>query len=329
MTESGRKVWINNTIVNESEAKVPIYDSALMFGDMVFEMTRSFNSKHFLLEEHIERLCDSAEYVNIDVPYSKSEILSGIEEITNHHNKIFDKDDEHRLMINLSRGLLGIYENNVDFSDKGPLLMIADFPLKWTVSGMSEYFDKGIYAVVPEQKMIPDYLLNAAIKNRSRLHYMMANIEVSKKGIPRAWAVLEDPEGNICEGTGSNIFFVKNNELVTPEPKNMLRGISRQYVIDLAIKNGIKVDEREVKKEEVETFDEAFFTATPFCMVPCSEIDGHKLKFREEGSIYNKLIDLWSNEVGLDIEKQIKIWDQGEKNLGNNPTPYMFNKEEQ
>ena len=64
-------------------------------------------------------------------------------------------------------------------------------------------------------------------------------------------------------------------------------------------------------------------------MVPCSEIDGHKLKFREEGSIYNKLIDLWSNEVGLDIEKQIKIWDQGEKNLGNNPTPYMFNKEEQ
>ena len=151
---SKRKVWVNGNLIPESEAKVPIYDSALMFGDMVFEMTRSFNQSHFLLKEHIDRLFASADFVKINIPYSQKEIHDAIEEVTNYHSAVFNEDDEHRLMINLTRGLLGIYENNVDFDTTGPVLTIADFPLKWTVSGMNEYFDKGIHAVISSQKMI-------------------------------------------------------------------------------------------------------------------------------------------------------------------------------
>ena len=184
--DSNRKVWINGELLPESEARVPIYDSALMFGDTVFEMTRSFNQQHFLLEEHIDRLIASAEFVEIKIPFTKQQIFNAIEEVSEYHKSVFTTDDEHRLMINLTRGLLGIYENNVDFSNKGPILTIANFPLKWTVSGMSEYFKKGIHAVVSNQKMIPDFLLNAAVKNRSRLHYMMANIDISKMNLERS-----------------------------------------------------------------------------------------------------------------------------------------------
>ncbi len=320
-----RKVWINGALVPESEARVPIYDSALMFGDMVFEMTRSFQKKHFLLEEHIDRLVASAEFVQIHLPYSKEDIFEAINEVTTYHNEVFEDDDEHRLMINLSRGLLGIYENNVDFQTKGPVLSIANFPLKWTVSGMSEYFNQGIHAVVSNQKMIPDDLLNASVKSRSRLHYMMANIDISKMNLERAWALLEDPDGNICEGTGSNIFFVKDNELYTPKPVNMLRGISRQYLIDLAKKNKIQVHEVEIKKENLSEFSEAFFTATPFCMVPCYRLDDHQLEFRNEESLFNSLLSLWSKEVGIDIENQISVWNSGERYEGESPTPYKFN----
>tara|TARA_B100001287_G_scaffold53919_2_gene42602 strand:- start:2502 stop:3494 length:993 start_codon:yes stop_codon:yes gene_type:complete len=322
--DSKRKVWINGQLLPESEAKVPIYDSALMFGDTVFEMTRSFNKDHFLLNEHIDRLIASAEFVEIKMPYSKDQILDAIEEVTEYHDNIFTSDDEHRLMINLTRGLLGIYENNVDFPVKGPILTIANFPLKWTVSGMSDYFSNGIHAVVSNQKMIPDFLLNAAVKNRSRLHYMMANIDVSKMNLERAWALLEDLEGNICEGTGSNIFFVRNNEIFTPKPKNMLRGISRQYVIDLARKNNIKVYEEDVKEKDFSSFSEAFFTATPFCMVPCLKLNDHILDFRPEGGIYNKILSLWSNEVGVDIEKQIANWNKEKDYSGKTSTPYKF-----
>ena len=322
--DSKRKVWINGQLLPESEAKVPIYDSALMFGDTVFEMTRSFNKDHFLLNEHIDRLIASAEFVEIKMPYSKDQILDAIEEVTEYHDNIFTSDDEHRLMINLTRGLLGIYENNVDFPVKGPILTIANFPLKWTVSGMSDYFSNGIHAVVSNQKMIPDFLLNAAVKNRSRLHYMMANIDVSKMNLERAWALLEDPEGNICEGTGSNVFFVKDQELFTPKPKNMLRGISRQYLIELAKDNGIKVFEEDITKEDIPNFTEAFFTATPFCMVPCYKINDHKLEFRKKDSIYNYLLDKWSSSVDIEIESQIKSWNAGKSYLGKNSTPYSF-----
>ena len=324
--DSKRKVWINGQLLPESEAKVPIYDSALMFGDTVFEMTRSFKKEHFLLEEHIDRLIASAEFVEIKLPYTKKQIFKAIEEVSDYHKSIFTNDDEHRLMINLTRGLLGIYENNVDFSTKGPILTIANFPLKWTVSGMSEYFKNGIHAVVSNQKMIPDFLLNAGVKNRSRLHYMMANIDISKMNLERAWALLEDLEGNICEGTGSNVFFVRNNEIYTPKPKNMLRGISRQYVIDLAKKNNIKVHEEDIRQDDLTSFSEAFFTATPFCMVPCFKLNDHILDFRPEDGIFNKLLSLWSKEVEVDIEKQIINWNQEKDYSGKTSTPYKFNK---
>jgi len=321
---SKRKVWVNGNLVPESEATVSIYDSALMFGDMVFEMTRSFNKDHFLLKEHIDRLFDSADFVKINNPYSKKEIHDAIEEVTNYHNNIFNQDDEHRLMINLTRGLLGIYENNVDFDTTGPVLTIADFPLKWTVSGMNEYFDKGIHAVISNQKMIPDELLNAAVKNRSRLHYMMANIDIANKKLDRAWALLEDPEGNICEGTGSNIFFVKNGELYTPKPKNMLRGISRQFLIDLAKQNNIKVNEVDIRKENLSEFEEAFYTATPFCMLPCFKLEDFELNFRKKDSLYNQLLFYWSESVGLNIEEQINNWNNQKNYVGKNSTPYKF-----
>jgi len=324
---SKRKVWINGNLVPEAEARVSIYDSALMFGDMVFEMTRSFNKDHFLLEEHIDRLIASAKFVEIEMPYTKNEIFSAVKDVTNYHNEIFEEGDEHRLMINLSRGLLGIYENNVDFEIKGPVLTIANFPLKWTVSGMTDYYSKGIHGVVSNQKMIPDSLLNAAVKNRSRLHYMMANIDISRLNLDRSWAILEDLDGNICEGTGANIFFVKENKLFTPKPKNILRGISRQYLINLALSNEIEVNEVDIKQNDLVEFNEAFFTATPFSMIPCYKLNNHKLDFRSKDSLFNYLLDLWSKQVGVDIEKQIINWDENNNYLGTNSTPYSYRKQ--
>ena len=318
-----RLVNFNGKLIPENEAKISIYDSALMFGDMVFEMTRSFNKKQFKLEEHVDRLLAGIKVLRIPLKEDKKMILNRCHETIEANEEFFNDDDEHRLMIDVSRGLLGIYED-VEGLQKGPNLIIADFPLKWTVSGMSEYFNKGIHAVISNQKMIPDDLLNAAVKNRSRLHYMMANIDVSKMNLERAWALLEDPEGNICEGTGSNVFFVKDQELFTPKPKNMLRGISRQYLIELAKDNGIKVFEEDITKEDIPNFTEAFFTATPFCMIPCYKINDHKLEFRKKDSIYNYLLDKWSLSVDIEIESQIKSWNAGKSYLGKNSTPYSF-----
>ena len=108
-----RKVFFNGKLVPESEAKVSIYDSSLMFGDMVFEMTRSFNKNHFKLKEHIDRLFLGLKILRIQIPYTKKEMIDICLKTANANDHLFSKDDEHRLMIDVSRGILGIYEGGV------------------------------------------------------------------------------------------------------------------------------------------------------------------------------------------------------------------------
>lgn len=321
---SGRVVFINGEFVPESEAKISIYDSALMFGDMVFEMTRSFNKKQFKLREHLERLYASIKCVRIPLTMSIEEMERHIDETIEANEPFFEKDDEHRLMIDVSRGLLSIYKGAVEI-DGGPNVIIADFPLWWTVAGMGILFDEGINAVIPSQRAIPASLLDPKVKNRSRLHYLMANIEVANYEGRNNWALLVDPDGFIAEGTGDNFFMVKDNVIVTPEPRNILRGISRAYIFELATQLGLRCVEKNIEPYDVVTGDEAFMTGTPFCILPVTSLNKVQIGDGKMGPITRKLLHTWSDNVGVDIEGQIKKWDQKRKAVSTSvPSPYSF-----
>jgi branched-chain amino acid aminotransferase len=177
--------------VPEAEAKISIYDSALMFGDMVFEMTRSFDGHQFKLREHIDRLFVGLSILRIPMPLTKDELELACYQTIEANKSVFNADDEHRLMIDVSRGLLGIYEG-IEGLHKGTNIVIADFPLRWTVSSMSSLFETGINAVVTSQRAIPASLMVPKIKNRSRLFYLMANIEASQYEGDNNWALLLD-----------------------------------------------------------------------------------------------------------------------------------------
>ncbi len=319
-----RLVYMNGKFVPENEAKISIYDSSLMFGDMVFEMTRSFNKKQFKLRDHLKRLYASLKYVHIPLKMSMDDMEKACLETIEKNEPFFNDSDEHRLMINVSRGPLSIYSEIFD-GKLEPLVIISDFPLKWTVSGMGKLFDTGINAVIPSQRAIPSYLLDAKIKNRSRMHYQMANIEVSQLPGENNWPLLLDPDGFIAEGTGDNFFLVKDNILYTPEPRNILRGISRQYIFDLAKELGIDYFEKNLELYDVATADEAFMTGTPFCLLPVTKINGMKIGDGHRGEITNSLLSKWSDNVGLKIEDQIKAFNQEMKNHGSGgSTPYRF-----
>ncbi len=322
--EKGRQVYFNGNFVHESEAKISIFDSALMFGDMVFEMTRSFNKKQFKLKEHIDRLYCSIEHVKIPINISKKEMEEICYKTIKKNELVFSDNDEHRLMINVSRGPLSIYSEIFDHKLE-PTVMVADFPLKWTVQGMGKLFDTGINAVIPKQRAIPEELLDPKIKNRSRLHYMMANIQTAEFTGENNWPLLLDPDNFVAEGSGDNFFIVKNNELYTPEPRNILVGISRNYIFELAKKIGIVFHETNLEVKDVENADEAFMTATPFCMLPVTSLHKKNIGNGKRGPIFDKLLKEWSSSVGLDIEKQIKNFNKElENNKISGPSPYQF-----
>lgn len=318
-----RVVYFNGEFVPEAEAKISIYDSALMFGDMVFEMTRSFNGEQFKLREHIERLYVGLSILRIPMEMSKNQLEEACLATIEQNSQFFSPDDEHRLMIDVSRGLLGIYQG-IEGLRAGTNVIIADFPLRWTVAGMGELFNSGINAVITSQRAIPSTLLDPKIKNRSRLFYLMANIEASQVEGKNNWALLLDPDGFIAEGTGDNFFIVKHNKVITPEGRNILRGISRQYVMDeLCHQLNLEVEERNIEPYDVYTADEAFMTGTPFCMLPVTSLNGIPIGQGSVGPIFDSLLKKWSENTQVNIPEQIQKWGS---NTVTGPTPYQFRR---
>ena len=327
MKSKVRLVNFNGEMIPETEAKISIYDSALMFGDMVFEMTRSFNKNQFKIEEHVERLFKGLRILRIPLDISQSEMIDECHRTVEANDHLFASDDEHRLMIDVSRGLLGIYQN-ISGLRKGPNVIIADFPLRWTVAGMGVLFDKGINAVITSQRAIPSHLMDPKIKNRSRMFYLMANIEASQFEGDNNWALLLGMDGNITEGTGDNFFIVKDGVVITPKGKDILRGISRDYIIsDICPQLGIQVLEKDIDPYDVYNADEAFMTGTPFCMLPVTSLNSLPIGDGKVGSIFSQLISQWGANTGVDIIKQIKTWElSGDLVDSDSPTPYSFKK---
>ena len=121
---------------------------------------------------------------------------------------------------------------------KGPNVIIADFPLRWTVEGIGKLFDVGINAVITSQRAIPANLMDPKIKNRSRLFYLMANIEASEIERKNTWALLLDTDGYVAEGTGDNFFIVKDKKVTKmSEVLNDLKNVTPIYKTFKGIRN--------------------------------------------------------------------------------------------
>ena len=324
MSDSFRKVFFNGKLVHEAEAKVSIYDSALMFGDMVFEMTRSFNKNQFELRAHIDRLYSGCKILRIPIEMTPQEMEDACYKTIEANDHLFDDDDEHRLMIDVSRGLLGIYQG-IEGLHSGPNVIIADFPLRWTVKGMGELFHKGINAVITSQRAIPASLMEPKIKNRSRIFYLMANIEASLMKGENNWALLLDPDGFIAEGSGDNFFIIKDKTIISPEGRNMLRGISRDYIMNVVGPElGYKVIEKNIEPYDVYTADEAFMSGTPFCMLPVTSLNDVDIGDGKVGEHFNALLKRWSSNMNVDISGQIQKWNKVDGDLLSGPSPYKF-----
>lgn len=308
--------YVNGKYIPHQEARISIYDSALMFGDMVFEMMRTFKHKHFMLDEHLERLYMSMRYVKIPEPMPLSEMRDIYYETMERNKQFFSEKEEMRPLINVSRGILPIYQDVFGEALK-PTVIISVFPLRWTIGASFKNYSDGVSLYVPSQRAIPASLLEPKVKNRSRLHYQMANLEMREIG-PHAWALLLDTDNFVAEGTGSNFFMIRDGELYTPQPRNVLRGISRDYAMKLAQELGIKVHEKNLDLYDIYEADEAFLTSTPYCIVPATKINGLSIGTGKPGEITMRLLSRWGEKNGVNLLEQSKYYaDTGSQSSSN------------
>jgi branched-chain amino acid aminotransferase len=309
--------------VPESEASIHIYDSQFMFGDGVFEMARTFNHEFFLLEEHIDRLFRSMKYLQIPITKTKQEIIDLSKEALQRNIEHFPSGgkyhEECRLMINVSRGPLSIYREVFELQ-KGerwnePTWIINVWPLRTTVTALGHFYDTGANAIIPSQRQIPSRLLENKVKNRSRMHYQVANLQVKGHG-KDAMPLLLDEDGFVTESTGANFLMVKDGKIVAPEQRNMLRGSSMTYILNtIAPKIGVEVEYRNFEPYDVMHCDEAMFTGTYVNLLPCNRLNGEYLNERVKedpfGPITKRICDQWSQDVGVNFVEQIRYWSVG------------------
>ena len=297
-----RQVYISGEMVPESEAKISIFDSAVMLGDTVTESTRTFRHQPFKLDQHITRMYKSLKVTRIDPgcsPDEMKEITSGVVEA--NLPEVAEEDDIW-IVHNISRGV-SMPGPDPTVQQGRATVMIHTAPMDLT--GWAGFYEKGCHAVTSMSRIIPSQSLDARIKNRSRMAYTLAEVEV-KLVDPLAQGIILDVHGNVAENKGGNIFAVTDGRLRTPKSQNSLAGVSRETVLELAEGLGIENEATELQPYDLYTADELFFTSTPYCIMPATKFNGLPVGSGEVGELTRALLDAWSDQVGMDIVKQAR-----------------------
>ena len=299
---SRRVVYFNGQYISESEARVSIFDSALMSGDMAFEMTRTYCQQPFRLKEHLDRPYASLRLLEIDCGMPQAEMERITRDLLERNLPTEAADMDWQIMHDVSRGPLDVYRTA--FSDGlRPTVSINCWPLITHMGGFASKYASGVHMVIPAQQALPAHLIDAKAKTRSRLHYQMSLLQAARMGAGR-WPVLLDPDGFLAEGPGWNIFLVRNGELLTPEPRNILLGVSRATTIELARESGIPVQETNLGRYEALQADEIFCTATTYALVHATTFEGQTIGNGKPGPIFTQLLEAWKQSVGIDFVAQ-------------------------
>jgi branched-chain amino acid aminotransferase len=169
--------------------------------------------------------------------------------------------------------------------------------------GWAPYYEAGCHAVTAMSRMPSSQAVDARVKNRSRMAYTLAEMEV-KLVDKDAQGIILDIYGNVAENKGGNIFVVSGGELRTPTAQNCLAGISRETILELAGQLGIPAREMQLQPYDLYTADELFFTSTPYCIMPATRFNGVEVGDGKVGAVTRKLLGSWSELVGVDIAKQ-------------------------
>jgi branched-chain amino acid aminotransferase len=298
-----RVVYFNGRFVPEHEARVSIYDSALVMGDMAFEVTRTVHGRPFRLNDHLQRLFHTLAVLQIEPGLSPADLRAISEETLARNLASAPADVDWNIIHNVSRGPVPALGEAFTADELRPTVIVSCFPLVEKLGALAAAYTTGIDLVVPAQRSLPGELLDDSLKTRSRLHYQLANLQAARI-TPGAWAVLVDPAGHLTEGTSGNIFLVQDGELTTPRADNLLPGITRQMVIELAEALGIGCGESDLTPAQASAADEMFLTATSIGILHARSFQGATIGAGGIGSITARLRQALCEAVGIDFAAQ-------------------------
>ncbi len=300
MHDRDGQIWLDGQFVEWREAKTHVLTHTLHYGMGVFEGVRAYKTDKrtaiFRLQEHTDRLFRSAHILNMPMPFDKDTINRACLE-TVGKNKL--ESAYIRPMCFYGSEGMGLRADNLQTH-----VMIAAWP--WGSYLGSDGLEKGIKIRTSSYtRHHVNITMCKAKANGNYMNSMLALQEALSTGFDEA--LLLDNEGYVAEGSGENIFLIRNGKMYTPDLTSALEGITRDTIMIFAEQNNIEVREKRITRDEVYVADEVFFTGTAAEVTPIREVDGRKIGDGKRGSITEKLQTMYFDCVSGKL-KQYQNW---------------------
>ncbi|MBD2857416.1 branched-chain amino acid transaminase [Spongiibacter sp. KMU-158] len=291
MADRDGLIWFDGEMVPWREAQVHVLTHTLHYGMGVFEGVRAYKTADrgtciFRLQEHTDRLFRSAHIMNMKMPFDKDAINAAQCAVVRENNL---EEAYLRPMVFLGSEGMGLRADNL----RTHIIVAAwDWP-----SYMSpEARDKGIKVRCSSYtRHHVNISMTKAKANGQYINSMLALREALDSGCEEA--LMLDPEGYVAEGSGENVFIVRNGKIYTPELTSCLDGITRNTIFELAAELGVEVIEKRITRDEVYVADEAFFTGTAAEVLPIRELDGRTIGSGVRGPITTELQTRYFDQV--------------------------------
>jgi len=273
------KIYIDGEFYSEAEAKVSVFDHGLLYGDGIFEGIRFYNGRVFRLEEHLERLWDSARSICLEIPMSQRAMGEALLE-TIRKNDL--REGYIRLIVTRGVGNLGL--NPEQCKHPSVIIIVAQIALY-----PENVYRNGLSVVTCATRRTNPSALNPAVKSLNYLNNVMARIEANLAGADEA--LMLNDEGNVAECTADNVFIIKHGQIFTPPiTAGALRGITRAVVFEIAGELGIKISETDITRHDVFIADECFLTGTAAEIIPVVKADGRPIRNGKPGPITTRMM---------------------------------------
>jgi branched-chain amino acid aminotransferase len=289
---SEQLIYVNGEFVTKDKAVVSVYDHGFLYGDGVFEGIRAYNGNVFRLKEHIVRLYESAKSIMLEIPHTFEEIEQIVVETLKRNHL---SSGYIRLVISRGKGNLGLDPRSCPTPS---VICIAEqlalFP--------AELYETGIEVISASYRRNRSDVLSPKTKSLNYLNNILVKIEANQAGVPEA--LMLNDQGYVAEGSGDNIFLVKDGVISTPPGYvGALVGITRNAIMEVATKLGYEVKEDVFTRHDVYIADEVFLTGTAAEVIAAVKIDGRVIGDGTPGTVTNEILKGFREIVEVDGTK--------------------------
>lgn len=291
--------YLNGQIIPAGDLSISVSDAGFVLGATVTEQLRTFAGRVFRLNEHLVRLMHSLEIVGIKTNLSPDGFAAMAQEIVAHNHALLADGDDLGLSIFVTPG---VYPTMAADACHGPTVCMHTYPLPFHL--WAEKYQIGEHLAVSTVRQIPRECWPRDLKCRSRMHYYLAELDVTGR-VPGCKAVLLDEKGFVTETSIANIVVYRENQgLISPPAEDVLPGVSLHVVHELADQIGLRWQHLPLHPDDLVNSDEVWLTSTPYCVLPVAEIDGHPIGNGNSGPAYQYLMQAWQQLAGVDIIHQ-------------------------